>query len=785
MAERPGAGFGEQLRGFRTRAGLTQEQLAERAGLSVRGLSDLERGLKARPQFETLRLLADALALDSEDRAILLATARPSTPRDAELAASRGFVPEPPGVLIGRQQELAAVVGFPRGETRVLTLTGPGGTGKTRLALAAAAALAPDFPDGAWFVDLAPLADPALVPSAIATVLGVRADGGQPLPEALATALRDKRSLLVLDNFEHVLAAAPFVGELLAACRGLRVLVTSRAPLRLRAEREFPVPPLGLPRRKPPPTVAQLGQYDAVRLFVDRAVAVKPDFAVTNATAPAVAELCHRLDGLPLAIELAAARIRLFGPDAMLARLEQRLPLLTGGARDLPTRQQTLRGAIAWSHDLLTPDEQAIFRRVCVFAGGWTLAGAEAVAVADGATTSEQKVDVLAGSTALVEHSLVRRVEGQDGEPRFVLLETIREYGLEQLQRREETEATRERHARHLLTIAEQADLGIRGGSTQTARVEQLETEHDNLRAALTWALDHDPEVAVRLGAALGQFWMIRSYLIEGRDWLERILAIDGGVAPAFRADVLLMAGGLIGVLGDGAQAEVLIAEGLDIARALNDRRRTAAALVSLGVPFMQRGDFAMATTILEEGLALAREFELRWDMAMCLGNLGEMARARGDNVRAIALIEEGLDLARELDDSFLQGVALGNLASVLRAEGNIERAAVITKEALVLQQVIGDEVGIAYGLAGMAVIAAAWQQMELATRLLGASASAFELLGSGLEHIEQVEADAAAGAARTALGEAEFMAAFEAGRAVAAEDALAEALALTFRESA
>ena len=358
-------------------------------------------------------------------------------------------------------------------------MTGPGGTGKTRLALQAAAELLDDFADGVFFVPLAALSDPDLVPHAIAGALSVHEESDQPLVDRLKDFLAAKQVLLVLDNVEHLVDAAPVVGELLGVAPKLKVLVTSRVPLRLRAEREYPVPPLGLPRRKPPPTPEQLSQYEAVRLFIERAQAVKPDFAVDNANAPALAEICHRLDGLPLAIELAAARVRMLSPQAMLARLEQRLPMLTGGARDAPERQRTLRDTIAWSYDLLEPDEQVLFRRLAVFVGGATFEAVEAVANPDG------DLDVFGGLERLLEHSLLRQEEGPEGEPRFTMLETIREFGLEQLAQNDEETEARNRHVVLFQALIENSDEEL-SGPDQSSWFARLDADHDNLQLAMS-----------------------------------------------------------------------------------------------------------------------------------------------------------------------------------------------------------------------------------------------------------------------------------------------------------
>jgi predicted ATPase len=416
---------------------------------------------------------------------------------------------------------------------RLLTLTGPGGTGKTRLSLQVAADALDDFDDGVFFVPLAPVADPSILVSTIAQVLGLREAAGRPMLESLQEYLTNKRLLLVLDNFEHLVTAAAGVGDLLAAVPSLKVLVTSRAVLRLYGEHEYQVPPLRLPDPEHLPTLERLTQYEAVRLFIERAQAVQADFAVTNENAPAVAAVCHRLDGLPLAIELAAARIRLLPPRAMLARLEHRLALLTGGARNLPARQQTLRGAMAWSYELLAPDAQSLFCQLAVFVGGCTLEAAEAVCEPpDGSA-----LDLLDGLDTLVTNSLVRHeAAADDATPRFTMLETVREYARERLAERREAAVLPRRHAAYYLTLAEQA-AGQVFGAGQDVWLGRLEAEHGNLRAALEWTLatPDEGETAVRLGAALWPFWYVRGYLSEGRERLNAALATGSRGAARLR----------------------------------------------------------------------------------------------------------------------------------------------------------------------------------------------------------------------------------------------------------
>jgi predicted ATPase/class 3 adenylate cyclase len=456
------------------------------------------------------------------------------------LDAYRNNLPLQPTPLIGREKEVSEVCDLLRGdETRLLTLTGPGGIGKTRLALQVAADLLEDFPEGTFFAPLATLSEADLLLAALAETLGVKETAEQPLDEILKDYLKERRLLLVLDNFEQVLGAAPAVTGLLAGAPGLKVLATSRAPLGLYGEHVFPVPPLSLPDLKRPPPLERLTQYEAVGLFVERARAIKPDFKVTNESAPAVAEICVRLDGLPLAIELAAARITMLPPRAMLQRLGTRLKLLTGGARDLPERQRTLRATIEWSFALLDEGEQLLFGRLAVFSGGRTLEAIEAICDPEG----DLPVEAFEGISSLLDKSLLRQEEGPNGEPRFVMLETVHEFAREKLEDSAEAQEIKRAHAEYFLILAEEAYPELRGPD-QLEWLERLEVEHDNMRAALTWASERKVvEVALRLGGALRWFWMARGYHSEGRRWLEEALAIDGRGSPESRSMALAGAG--------------------------------------------------------------------------------------------------------------------------------------------------------------------------------------------------------------------------------------------------
>src|SRR5829696_5077666 len=499
--------------------------------------------------------------------------------------------------LIGREREIDEVCRRLRSpEVRVLTLTGPGGAGKTRLALQTGADLLEEFEDGVFFVSLATIIDPELVPSTIAGSLGLKEGAGQSLTETLEGYLQQKHLLLILDNFEQVLEGAPVVGELVRACPRLKVLTTSRIPLRLYGEREYPVPPLELPDPVHLPSLERLTQYEAVRLFVQRARAVKPDFEVTNQSAPAVAEICVHLDGLPLAIELAAARTKLLPPQALLSRLSNRLKLLKGGARNLPARQQTLRATIDWSYDLLTEEEKIFFGRLSVFSGGHTLEAAEEVCDPEG------NLDVLEVVGSLLEKSLLRREQGADGEPRFVMLETVHEYAREKLEESGEAEEVKRRHAEYFVALAEEAHPELKG-QDQLEWLQRLEAEHDNTRAALTWALRQEKvELGLRLAGALQRFWWTRGYDSEGRRWLEGALAMDGRGSVESRAMALAGVGALASHQGDFDRAEEALVEGLELLVGEETERSEVKLhlLLTLGHVESETEDYDKATHLFE-----------------------------------------------------------------------------------------------------------------------------------------------------------------------------------------
>jgi predicted ATPase/class 3 adenylate cyclase len=686
-------------------------------------------------------------------------------------------LPEQPTPLLGRDQEVDAVrTLLLREEVRLVTLTGPGGIGKTRLGLQVAAELTDSFAGGVFLVALAPIADPGLVTPTIAQTLGLRETGSRSASESLKTYLAQQAVLLLLDNFEQVVTAAPEVAELLAACPRLKALVTSRQVLHLRGEHEYPVPPLELPEG--PADEATLSRCAATALFIERALAVRPDFALTEDAAHAVAEICRRLDGLPLAIELAAARVKLLSPQTTLARLSSRLSLLTDGPRDLPARQQTLRGTIGWSYDLLAPAEQHLFRRLAVFAGGWMLEAAEAVCSAvDGLDT-----EVLEGLGALVDQSLVRRHDvGTQREPRFSMLETIHEYGLEQLATSGEAEALRRAHAAYYLALAEEAAPNLTGPQ-QGVWLDRLEREHDNLRAALAWARDRgEAALGLRLAAALWRFWYTHGYLSEGRAWLEDMLALPaGGESQAegpVRARALYGAATLASTQDDFDRAAALWEASLALSRELDDKAIMASALNALGLAALQEGDAQRAAPLVAESLAVSRAIGDPWAIARALLSLAQTAYVQGEYSRAEALFEECLALMRQAGSTSHSAVALLYLGHAARAQGNFRRATALYQEGLALSQGLGDKLRVLRELEGLATAVAAEGRAERATRLLGTASSLRDLLGSARHPMDRAAVEAALEAVRAALGEEAFAAAWAAGRALALDDAIIEAL--------
>jgi len=585
-----------------------------------------------------------------------------------------------------------------RDTTRLLTLLGPPGIGKTRLSIAVAYEMLAKFMDGVFFVALAPISDEPLVPATIANVLGLQEVGPQTLLERLKTYLRDKQTLLVLDNFEQILPAATTIADLLTACPWLKILVTSRAPLHIRHERQFPVLPLALPESSRLPPIETLAGYAAIELFLERAQAVKPDFALTEDNAPTVAAICARLDGLPLAIELISARVKLLPPAALLERLHGRLMLQSDVLRDLEARHRTLNAAIDWSYHLLTLDEQILFRRLGVFVGGCTLEAIEAVC--------SPPTDVLDCVASLVDKSLLRQETDLNQEPRFTMLETLREYVLEKLMESGEEEASRRAHAEYFLALAERAEPELRRAD-QIYWLDYLENELDNLRVALNWSVKNEyVDLGLRLVSALAWFWVIHFRMVEGLEWAEKLL-IHNPSPSLEKARSLYTVALLSSVLGDNTRGAVLEEEALPILRKFNDQ--PAIALSLIGVMRWVQGEYTQAEENFNEGLSLARQSGDKWQEAHLLYALSafyHLTSSQQDLKRATELVNEGLGLARQVGDRYITNWLLNQASALAQQRGQLELCKALLAESLTLSEQLNDARMVANAQKGLGKIA-------------------------------------------------------------------------------
>ena len=746
----------------------------------------IERCLAKEPEkryFSTLDLVRDLTAI--RDRLSDLQSSR---------AESRpNNLPVMTTAFIGRDKELAAVRQLLlRDDVRLVTVTGPGGMGKSRLAIEVARDMADYFSSGAYLVPLAAVTDSSLIVLVIAQTLGLRETAGIQPKEGLTEYFRNlpgKPMLLLIDNFEHIVAAAPTLAELLALAPNLKILVTSRAPLHIYNEHEFPLPPLAMPDARVLPPLEVLSKFPAISLFVQRATAIKPDFELVEENAPAVVEICVRLDGLPLAIELAAARVKLLSPAAMLTRLASRLQLLTGGARDLPARQQTLRQAIDWSYDLLNEPEQKLFRRLSVFVGGCTLEGVESVCD----TKRDLGFDVLDGMSSMVDKNLIRQNEQADGEPRFVMLETIREYALEKMAACAEKPQTKRAHAAYCLVLAEEA--ASENTDTDHGRwLDRFDIEHDNFRAALDWLAENDQaEWGLRLGVALFRFWDMREHLTEGRERLGRLLKLKSAEAHTnSRLRALFAAGVLAAEQGDYAHSDAMIRESLDLARKMGDKRSMAVSLNALAVNVRYQGDLLASHDLFKESLSLWRELDDAPAVARALSNLANISKLQTDYQHASALYEECLSIFRDLGDSsglawalnhqgdvacdrgdsaaarslyerslatFWKindrwGIAgsLADLGNLAKEQGDYSTADSLYRESLGVFHELEHKRGIARILEAFACSASAQSEAERALRLAGAATALRQSIGTPLTAAEQAKLERGLAPARKAL---------------------------------
>ena len=768
--------FGQWLKARRKSLDLTQNELAQQVGCSVETVRKLEADTR-RPSRQIAELLAEHLHIFPDTTVSFVQFARAGiAPHDAAFMYPASSIPqrtqhnlpEQPTPLIGRESDIAAICKqVSCSDTRLLTLLGPPGIGKTRLSLAAAERLLESFAAGVCFVALAAVRDVADVANVILQALGVGEDNEKPVGLKLHEYLRERQMLLVLDNCEQISDVAPLVAELLSTCAWLKIVVTSRTPLRLRREHQFPVPPLSLPDINQLPSIDTLSQYAAIELFIERSQAVKPDFSLTEHNALAVATICHRLDGLPLAIELISARVNLLPPAALLQRLHGGLILRSNGQSDFETRHQTLNAAIEWSYRLLNPDEQSLFRRLGVFMGGCTLEAIEAIC--------SPPMDTLNGVASLTDNNLLRQEVDLNGEPRFVLLETIREYALERLQESGEEPALRQSHADYYVALAERAETGLHHVGHQQW-LNLLETEHNNLRAVFDWCEYNHVEQALLLAVALSHFWEMRGHMMEGRERFECLLAADSTVSKlnsSLWAKALNHASELAWRHRDDVVCQRRAKEALQLSLETDDNEGVLWALFNLGRAARSRGDDETAREILEEGLALARKGENHSDTRNFLSALGIIMRNQGDYARAIVYHDEAVKLAKAIENKADIHIVLWETGTSWLFCGDCEQAQQLYMESLTMSK---EAVHCAYCLEGFSGIASAKKQPERAARLLGAAGALRDTA-----HRPRIDSEDyyrhILNMTRAQLDEPAFNAAWAEGRAMTLEQALAYAL--------
>ena len=707
--------LGAALKGLREAAGLTQEGLAERAGISARTVSDLERGLRTVVHHDTAKRIASALGLDDEGRRRFEALARGRQVGPPEVPHAGGMPPAPTPFR-GRSRELESIKAtLLTGGVRLLTLTGPGGIGKTRLGLEAAREIQDSFPDGCFFVSLGEVKDPSFVAFELAKTIGV-IETGPGLEQLLIRHLGERRSLVVLDTLEHLTAAAPLVYSLVLSCPNTTFLVTSRSALRLRGEHEFPVPPLESPAQLGDDPSGEIMRWPATTLFWERAQAVMPHLELDRQSALLVFEICRKLDGLPLAIELAAARVKHLPLAAIRDQLENRLELLVGGPVDLPLRQRAIRDTVAWSHDLLEGRSQTLFRRLSVFAGGWEL---EDVAKVCGPVT--EIGDVLEGMSALVDQSLVV-LDRKNREARYNMLDVVREYATRRLLHAGESEEMVRRHALHYLEVAEDAEPNLVRAGHQVW-FQRLYLERGNMRSGMAWTIDSGETVlALRYTAALWRYWRQSGEFAEGRRWLDAALGMPGMAKPSLRAKAVWAAAALAFPQGDHVRMDALASEGLELAALSEDPMDRRNLLTIKGMVDLLQGRYADALGPFRESVAICRELGLSWQLGTSYLNLGTALLHAGFPDDALATLRDGLVVYRELGDDVFAALINHTMAQVALARNDISGADRLGREALSSAASHGERQGIANGLHILAAVAGARSDPDRAATLAGAA---------------------------------------------------------------